>query len=29
MHVLDDDDIMDNLFPSFGHLGSEKMWSFG
>ena len=29
MHVLDDDDIMDNIFVSSGHPSIEKMWSFG
>ena len=29
MHVLDDDDIIDNLFSSSGCLDSKKMWSFG
>ena len=29
MHVMDSDDIMDNLFASFGRLGTKKMWSFG
>ena len=29
MHVMDSDDIMDNLFASFGRPGTKKMWSFG
>ena len=29
MHVLDDDDIMGNLFASFGYLNIEKLCFFG
>ena len=29
MHVLDDDDIMGNLFASFGYLNTEKLCFFG
>ena len=28
MHVLDDDDIMGNLFASFGYLNTEKLCFF-
>ena len=26
---MDSDDIMDNMFASFGRPGTKKMWSFG
>ena len=29
MHVLDDDDIMNNLFASSSHPSVEKLYSFG